>query len=216
MSELKFMSIKDLEAIPDNRKTYISGEKGIILQEGDKLLVKGDSSNLFRLIAALADRSKTYFKSYYGMNVDFDGKIVYRDLFHTHGALVPHIKEELEKIGTPHIAKEIYIHENDICLSSSSTDESNAVYGDNTIIVLDFGNVRYSPSHREIYDIVNKLARRGHTVIFTPPKYKNAPEGSEEVLESTATTIIYPDSVEKDKSWFVGRYFPSFYVTKSK
>lgn len=215
MSELKLMSIKDLEAIPDNRKTYISGEKGIVLQEGDKLLVKGDSSNLFRLIAALADRSKTYFKSYYGMNVDFDGKIVYRDLYHTHDALVPHIKKELEKIGTPNV-KDIYIHKNDICVSSSSTDESNAVYGDNTIIVLDFGNVRYAPSHREIYDIVNRLASRGHTVIFTPPKYKNAPEGSEEVLESTATTIICPDSVEKDELWFVGRDFPSFCVTTSK
>lgn len=216
MSELKLMSIKDLEAIPDNRKTYISGEKGIVLQEGDKLLVKGDSSNLFRLIAALADRSKTYFKNYYSMNVDFDGKIVYRDLFHTHGYLIPHIKAELEKIGTPYIAKDIYIHENDIRLSSSTTDESNAVYGDNTIVVLDFGNVRYAPSHREVYDIVNKIASKGHTVIFTPPKYKNAPEGSEEVLESTATTIIHPSSVEKDKLLLVGRSFPSFYVTTSK
>lgn len=194
------MICKLSEIKSENKTPIIHNNSASVLNKGEKLFFVGSSYDFSKFIAALATGS-----DYCGLKIDCSGRVIYRDLFSSDGALAPFLSETFKKINKNDAFESILIH-NDDPYHMFIDDEPDNLYKDGDVVILDYAHYPFEISEKDFYKYINNtLAKNpGVTIIFTAKR-------TLPVFESTAHTII---QTKAKNAYFRGRNFIDFQTTK--
>ncbi len=178
----------------------ITNDTASILNKGEKLLFMGSSCDFSKFIAALATNS-----DYCGLKINCPGRVIYRDLFSSEGALVPYLSEAFKSINREDAYKNIQIHDEDP-YHTYIDDEPDGIYKNGDVIIFDCARYPFDLPEKDLLKYINgTLARNnGATIIFSSQKYMPN-------LESTAHTIV---QTKTKNVYFRGKNFVDFHTTK--